>query len=92
MVTLLNMAPEYGSPTYLDMPHNLLLFIRYRIGTLVLFAIETKDIGHFRVLPVSLYSRLRTGLFHGSALLYAVKIIKRACDVGNPLLNEVEVD
>jgi hypothetical protein len=31
-------------------------------------------------------------LFHGAALLYAVKIIKRAFDFGNPLLNEVEVD
>jgi hypothetical protein len=60
--------------------------------TPVLFTVETKDIGYFRVLPVPLYSRLCTGLFHGSALLYAVKIIKRACDVGNPLLNEVEVD
>jgi hypothetical protein len=46
------MAPEYGSPTYLDMPHNLLFFIRYRMGILVLCAIETKDIGHFRFLPV----------------------------------------
>jgi hypothetical protein len=86
------MAPEYGSPAYLYMPHNLLLFIRYRMGILVLSAVETKDIGHFRVLPVSGYSWLYTCLFHGSALLYAVKIPKRACDVGNPLLNEVEVD
>ena len=62
------------------------------MGTPVLLAVDTKDIGHFRVLPVPLYSGLCTGLFHGSALLYAVKIIKRACDVGNPLLNEVEVD
>jgi hypothetical protein len=86
------MAPEYGSPAYLDMTHNLLLFIKYRMGILVRFAIDTKDIGHFQVLPVPVYSRFYAGLFHGSALLYAVKIIKRACDVGNPLLNEVEVD
>jgi len=86
------MTSEYGSPAYLYMPHNLLLFIRYRMGILVLCAVETKDISHFRVLPVPVYSRLYACLFHGSALLYAVKIIKMACDVGNPLLNEVEVD
>ena len=86
------MTSEYGSPAYLYMPHNLLLFIRYRPSILVLCAVETQDIGYLRVFPVPLYSGLCTGLFHGSALLYAVKIIKRACDVGNPLLNEVEVD
>jgi hypothetical protein len=86
------MAPEYGSPAYLYMPHNLLLFIRYRVSIFVLCPVDTKDIGHFRIFPVPVYSRLYAGLFHGSALLYAVKIIKRACDVGNPLLNEVEVD
>jgi hypothetical protein len=62
------------------------------MGILILCAVEPKDIGHFRFFPVPGYSRLYAGLFHGSALLYAVKIIKRACDVGNPLLNEVEVD
>jgi hypothetical protein len=58
------------------------------MGILVLCAIETKDIGYFRVLPLSLYSCL----FHGSALLFFIKKVKRAFDFGNPLLNEMKVD
>jgi hypothetical protein len=48
------MTPEYGTAAHLDMTHNLLLFIGYRMGTPVLLAVDTKDIGYFRVLPLSL--------------------------------------
>jgi hypothetical protein len=86
------MAPKYGTAAYLDMVHNLLLFIKYRMGILVRFAVETTDIGHFRVVPVSLYSWLCACLFHRSALLVFIKNVKRAFDFGNPLLNEMKVD
>jgi hypothetical protein len=62
------------------------------MGTPVLFAVETKDIGHFRFFPLPLESRLCACLFHRSALLFFIKNVKRAFDFSDPLLNEVEVD
>jgi hypothetical protein len=62
------------------------------MGTPVLLTVDTKNIGYFRFLPLPLESRLCACLFHGLALLFFVKNVKRAFDFGNPLLNEVEVD
>jgi len=62
------------------------------VSTPVLLAVDTKDIGHFRFLPLPLESRLCACLFHRSALLVFIKNVKRAFDFGNPLLNEVQVD
>jgi hypothetical protein len=74
------------------MTHNLLLFIGYRMSPPVLCAIDTKDIGQFRFLPLPRESRLCARVFHRTALLKVVKIVKRAFEFGNALLNEVEVD
>ena len=60
------------------------------MSTPVLFAVEMKDIGHFRLLPL-LLRKLCACLFHGPALLFFVKIVKRAFEFGDSLGNEVQI-
>ena len=86
------MASEYGTAAHLDMTHNLLLFIGYRMGTPVLLTVDTKNIGHFRLLPLPLESGFCAYLFHRSAPLVFVENVKRTFDFSDSLLNEVKVD
>jgi hypothetical protein len=86
------MTPECGTTAYLDMTHNLLLFIGYTVSTPVLLAVDTKNIGHFRLLPLPLESGFCAYLFHRSAPLVFVENVKRTFDFSDSLLNEVKVD
>jgi hypothetical protein len=57
----------------------------------VLFAVYTKYIRHFRFFSFVLGHLFIVSFFHWRALLFFVKVVKRAFELGDPLGNEVEI-
>jgi hypothetical protein len=58
----------------------------------VLLAVYTKYIRYFRFFSVVLGHLFIVRFFHGLALLFFVKIVKRAFEFGDPLGNEVKIE
>jgi hypothetical protein len=58
----------------------------------VLLAVYTKYICHFRLFSVLLGHLSIVSFFHWRALLFFVKIVKRAFEFGDPLRNEVQIE
>jgi hypothetical protein len=57
----------------------------------VLLAVYTKDIRHFRFFSIVKGHLFIVNCFHWHALLFFVKIVKRAFELGDPLGNEVQI-
>jgi hypothetical protein len=58
----------------------------------VLLAVYTKYICHFRFFSVLLGMLPLVSFFHWRALLFFIKIVKRAFELGDPLGNEVQIE
>ena len=78
LVALLDMTTEFGAAAYLDVIHGLHLFIWHRARLSVLLAVCTKYICHFRFFSVLLGKLPFVSFFHWRALLFFVKVVKRA--------------
>jgi hypothetical protein len=61
------------------------------VGVTVLLSVYTKDICHFRFFSVLRESGFCACVFHRSALLFVVKIVKRAFEFGDALGDEVQI-
>jgi hypothetical protein len=62
------------------------------VGVPVFLAIYTKYIRHFRFFSFVKEHLFIVSFFHGYALLFFVKIVKRAFEFGDPLGYEVEIE
>jgi hypothetical protein len=56
----------------------------------VIFTVEAENICHFRLL-VSVEGQILVSSFHCFALLFFIKTVKRAFELGEPLGDEVKI-